>query len=210
MKLLNLVVGMIETNCYIAYDEISSHGVVIDPGANANSILQAITTNNISIDYVLLTHGHFDHILAAASICQATGAKLVIHKNDAALLKEAVVRQYSAYIQGEFHEKLADILAEDGTTIKTADMTFRYVHTPGHTPGSCVIVCGNIMFSGDTLFREQCGRCDLAGGDFSQMLLSLKRLYTMEEYQVFCGHGEATTLSYERMHNPYMKQAVSS
>lgn len=208
MKILHLTVGMVQTNCYILFDENSREGAVIDPGDNAPAILQALDSEAIQLRYVLLTHAHFDHILAVHDVVEKTGAALVCPKGDLWLLKPENMGQFRYAAHG-YRQTPVDIAAEEGTEISFGGMTARYLSTPGHTPGSSVIQVGDVLFTGDTLFRRECGRCDLEGGDFDQMLRSLKRLYELPgDYQVLPGHEGASTLQQEREWNPYMRQAI--
>ncbi len=208
MKILHLTVGMVATNCYIFYDENTMEGAVIDPGDNAKAILKTIEDEKIKLKYVLLTHGHFDHILAVHDVVNATGAKLVCNKDDLWLLTKDAMGEFKPFVKN-FKETPVDIEAEDGTEIKVGGLTAKYIATPGHTPGSSVILVGDVMFTGDTLFRRECGRCDLAGGDFPTILRSLKKLYDMEgDYKVLPGHDAFSTLDEERKYNRYMREAM--
>ncbi|MDR3767564.1 MAG: MBL fold metallo-hydrolase [Butyricicoccus sp.] len=208
MKILRLVVGMVQTNCYIFYDENTMEGAVVDPGDNAPSILKAIEDEKIQLKYVLLTHGHFDHILAVHDVAKATGAKLVCPKGDTWLLHKDAMGEFRPWAKS-FVETPVDIEAEEGTEVTIGGLTAYYMNTPGHTPGSSVIKVGDVLFTGDTLFRHECGRCDLEGGDFSKMLASLKRLHDLEgDYKVLPGHEGLSTLEDERRNNPYMRQAT--
>lgn len=208
MKILHLTVGMVATNCYIFYDENTMEGAVIDPGDNAKSILKTIDDEKIKLQYVLLTHGHFDHILAVHDVINATGAKLVCNKDDLWLLNKDAMGEFKPFVKN-FKETPVNIEAEDGTEIKIGGLTAKYISTPGHTPGSSVIVVEDVMFTGDTLFRRECGRCDLEGGDFPTMLRSLKKLYNMQgDYKVLPGHDAFSTLQEEREYNRYMREAI--
>lgn len=208
MKILHLTVGMVATNCYIFYDENTMEGAVIDPGDNAKTILKTIEDEKINLKYVLLTHGHFDHILAVHDVVSATGAKLVCNKDDLWLLNKNAMGQFKSFAKN-FKETPVDIEAEDGTEIKVGGLTAKYISTPGHTPGSSVILVGDVMFTGDTLFRRECGRCDLEGGDFPTILRSLKKLYNMQgDYKVLPGHDAFSTLEEEREYNRYMREAI--
>lgn len=208
MKILHLTVGMVATNCYIFYDENTMEGAVIDPGDNAKSILKTIDDEKIKLQYVLLTHGHFDHILAVHDVVNATGAKLVCNKDDLWLLNKDAMGEFKPFVKN-FKETPVNIEAEDGTEIKIGGLTAKYISTPGHTPGSSVIVVEDVMFTGDTLFRRECGRCDLEGGDFPTMLRSLKKLYNMQgDYKVLPGHDAFSTLQEEREYNSYMREAI--
>lgn len=208
MKIMQLCVGMVATNCYIVYDENSREAVVIDPGDNAPSILHAVQEEKLTVKYVLLTHAHFDHILAAHEVLAQTGAKYVVPEADTWLLSRENMGQFRALARS-YVQDTPDILATEGTQITFGSLTATYMNTPGHTPGSSVIQIEDCLFTGDTLFRHECGRCDLEGGDFGLMLRSLKRLYDLEgDYKVLPGHEGISTLSEERVANPYMLQAV--
>ena len=208
MKLIQLCVGVVGTNCYIVYDEKSREAAVIDPGDNAKSILHAVSEEKLKVKYVLLTHAHFDHILAAHEVLEATGAQFVCPEADIWLLNRDNMGQFRSLAR-TYVQDTPDILAKEGTEVTFGDLTAHYMSTPGHTPGSSVIRIGDCLFTGDTLFRHECGRCDLKGGDFSAMLRSLKRLYELDgEYKVFPGHEGISTLSEERAYNPYMRQAM--
>ena len=208
MKLIQLHVGMVQTNCYVFYDENTMEGAVVDPGDNVPVILREIERAGAKIKYILLTHAHFDHILAVHEISEKTGAKLVVHKDDEWLLSYDSMGEFRPFARN-YKETPVDILAEEGTKIQVGSLTAEYLHTPGHTPGSCCIRVEDVLFTGDTMFRHECGRCDLKGGDFSLMLQSLKRLSELPgDYRVLPGHDAITTLSEERARNPYVKQAL--
>lgn len=208
MKVLQLCVGMVATNCYIVFDEVSREAAVIDPGDSAPSILHAVDEEKLTVRYVLLTHAHFDHILAVHEVLEKTGAKYVVPEADTWLLKRENMGQFRAIARG-YVEDTPDILATEGTQLTFGGLTATYMNTPGHTPGSSVIQIEDCLFTGDTLFRHECGRCDLEGGDFGVMLRSLKRLHDLEgDYKVLPGHEGLSTLAEERVANPYMLQAV--
>ena len=208
MKIMQLCVGVVGTNCYIVYDENTREAAVIDPGDNAPSILKAVEQEKLSVKYVLLTHAHFDHILAAHEVLQATGAQYVVPEADLWLLDRNNMGQFRALAR-TYVQDTPDILASEGTEITFGGLTAVYMSTPGHTPGSSVIRIDDCLFTGDCLFRHECGRCDLEGGDFSAMLRSLRRLYELEgDYKVLPGHEGISTLNEERAANPYMLQAV--
>ncbi len=210
MKIMQLTVGAVQTNCYIVYNEINMHGAVIDPGDRADAILAQAEKEGVTLDYILLTHGHFDHVLAVPALREKTGAKLVIHADDARMLDPNTMGMYRRMAKG-FTKQTPDLLAQEGTQIDVAGITATYLSTPGHTPGSSCIRMENVLFSGDTLFRFNCGRCDLEGGDYPTMLRSLRRLHNMEgDFHVLPGHESASTLAEERRGNPYMKEAVQA
>lgn len=208
MKIMQVCVGMVGTNCYLVFDEASREAAIIDPGDNAASILQTVRKENLTVKYVLLTHAHFDHILAAHEVLKVTGAQYVVPEADMWLLSETAMGDFRPFVRG-YIEDAPDIRATEGTELTFGALTAVYLSTPGHTQGSSVIRIEDCLFTGDTLFRHECGRCDLEGGDFPTMLRSLKRLYDLEgDYKVFPGHEGFSTLAEERISNPYMLQAV--
>lgn len=214
MKIKQFCVGDVSTNCYLVYDENSLEGAIVDPGDCADKLLAEIEEKNVQLKYILLTHAHFDHILAVGALKRATGAQVVVSKQDEYLFDaKASLSPFGAYgrqLMKRFDFPGADIWAEEGTEVTFGGMTAKYLSTPGHTPGSCTILLDNsILFTGDTLFCQSCGRTDLPGGSWHDMLTSLKRLYNLPgDYQVLPGHEALSTLERERQSNPYMQQAV--
>lgn len=210
MKIIHTKVGMIHTNCYIVFDENTKDAVIIDPGAKGTYLIDVLKENDLKLNYILLTHGHFDHILAVKEIQDATGAKLVVHKKDGYQLREDIVNPHCGkYIRGTYYTGTVDTYAVDGSEFKFGELTAKYIHTPGHTRGSSVIQIENSWFTGDTLFAGECGRCDLEGGDFSKMLESLKKLAEIEgNFNVYPGHEGFSDLNTERRTNKYMLQAT--
>jgi len=203
MLIKTLPVGMLDTNCYIVTDEKTLECAIIDPGADSNTILDYIESNNLIPRVIFITHGHFDHHIALNAVMEGTGAKAYINKKDATT--------------DGWHEQLK--LADDGhmswykegDIIKVGGLKFYILETPGHSPGSVTIVCENAMFTGDTLFRESCGRTDLEGGDPEILKSSLVRLANIDDdFEVYPGHAEASTLDFERAHNYYVRQALGN
>ncbi|WP_458863768.1 MBL fold metallo-hydrolase [Acidaminobacterium chupaoyuni] len=209
MQIEVLPVGPLATNCYLLCDEETKECAVIDPGAKAKKILDAIAEKGMKCTHILLTHGHYDHIMALKEVKEATGAPVYIHENDAYMLTEQYVNGMRALAARGYHQQLADHLLKEGDCIRVGNLEVRVMNTPGHTRGSCVYLCGDAMFSGDTLFHGDCGRWDLEGGSMEQMHESLRRLAALEgDYRVFPGHEEATRLSVERQINRNMTLAM--
>jgi len=207
MKTETLPVGLLGTNCYIAYS--GTDAVVIDPGAEGKKLLARAKELEVEIKYIFLTHGHFDHVLGVKEIMDATGAKLVSTEGERLRLSDAEVSGIAMLHGRDFVPLVADIEVSDKEKLQVGDMTFEFLSTPGHTEGSVCILCEDVMFSGDTLFEGTCGRCDLIGGDINEMMKSLKRLHDISgDFKVLPGHGGETTLSRERATNMYMAEAV--
>ncbi len=211
MKLLHTTLGPISTNCYFAIDP-NGETAIIDPGANPARVNQIIEENNLKPKYVLLTHGHFDHIGGAKGIVKKhPDVKIVIGEKDASMLPAAIKNaNWRQFIKDEDYLDLkADILAREGDEFTVGEMTFRVIETPGHTRGGVCYICEDFIFSGDTLFKHECGRTDLDGGDYPTILRSLKKLHDLPgDYNVLPGHDELTTLGEERRYNPYMREAL--
>lgn len=207
MQVLTLTVGpQYQTNCYMVYDT-QNRAVVIDPGDEADRIISAIHEHDLTVEAVLLTHNHFDHIMAAQDILCETGAALYAFGDDAATLQDPVRVLLHLSGRDTVCPLVADRTLQDGDTVSVGDMTFSVLHTPGHTPGSCCYLVEDAMFSGDTLFCNSIGRMDMAGGSPRAMLRSVQTLSRLtKNYTVYPGHGPATTLETEKINNPYLRK----
>lgn len=198
------------SNCFLLVDEASGDAAIVDPGWYESSIPQVLSENEgITLKYILLTHGHFDHILGVHGLKQATGAKVAVHKNDAGHL----VDPKKSLCEGNFPEPQipvnADILLSDGDVIKLGEEEIKVLSTPGHTKGSVCYILekDRVMLSGDTLFCMTAGRTDFFDGSESDMKKSLKMLTELEgDYRVLPGHNRETTLERERTRNWYIRR----
>lgn len=199
-----LKVGPIETNCYIACDKVENKAAVIDPGAEAPRIISALEETGCVPEYVILTHGHYDHMSAAHDVLRSTGAKLAVYADEAGLLNDPQKSLFGFMNSEPFVPFTPDILLHDGDTLMLGSVPLKVIHTPGHTYGSCCLVGQDTLFSGDTLFRDSAGRTDLATGSSEQLMQSLARLFALEgDLKVLPGHGDFSTLDYERRNNPF-------
>ena len=211
MKLFHVSVGPIGTNCYVAVDDLG-RGAIIDPGAEADQLAEMIWEHNITPELILLTHGHWDHVGGVKELKKKfPEVKVVIGKKDVPILENALERSaFGGMLNKSDYEGLhADIEVSQGESVDAGDLTFHVIETPGHTPGGVCYIIGDCIFSGDTLFYHECGRCDLDGGDYPAMLRSLKRLSEIEgDYSVLPGHDITSTLDEERKNNPYIKEAL--
>ena len=189
------------TNTYIVTDEETGEVAVVDPSLSEESLIEKIKDKNVK--YILITHGHFDHIGGVNLVKERTGAKAVIHKEDEEMLCDSK-KNY-----GEGNAPIyADILVEDGSTLMLGNTKITVLHTPGHTKGGVCYIFNDdrVMFSGDTLFKLTAGRTDLYGGDARTELRSLLKIAELEgDYKVYPGHDDSTTLEFERQYNRYMR-----
>lgn len=203
MTIRCLPLGALQANCYLLSDEEGATAV-IDPGDEAGTILETVRAGELAVEAILLTHAHFDHILAADELRRETGAPVYVYETDAPALADPR-RSLTVLAKGGAGPLRADHLLKDGEELRVGRLTVSVLHTPGHTPGSCCFLCGDALFSGDTLFAGSIGRTDFPGGDDQAMAASLRMLAALEPgIRVFPGHGESTTLSKERMENPYL------
>lgn len=203
LKVHTLPLGAYQTNTYIVHDSQAKSCAVIDPGYEADTILKTAAQLGLTVDAVLLTHGHFDHVGAVEELVEKTGCKLWCSESDWSQFPDPVTAYFYPIANCDFCEVQ---FCEDGEIIHAGGLTFQVIATPGHTHGSVCYLCENAVFSGDTLFAGSCGRTDLPGGDGKALRLSLERLAELEEnYWVYPGHGESTTLTEEKRYNPYMR-----
>lgn len=203
----HLLVGPLACNCYIVGDTDTPTAMVIDPGDDADQILEALARHRLQLGLIVATHAHFDHIMGADSLRQATGAPFYLHSDDVPLLEwvPASLQLFLGRVTGRAPE--VDAILKDGGELTSGDLRLEVLHTPGHSPGSICLVseAEGVMFSGDTLFAQSVGRTDLPGGDTEQLLSSIRqRLFPLGDLKVFPGHGGPTTLERERYENPFV------
>ena len=194
IKIHKLALGLYQTNTYIIHDETSNACCVIDPGYEADAILEEVGHLGLTVEAILLTHGHFDHVGAVKDMVAETDCDVYICEADLSLPPMFTNGKiYYTHTYGE------------GDALHLAGLEISVLHTPGHTPGSVCLICENTMFSGDTLFEGSCGRTDI-GGSWPQIQTSLARLAKLDtDYVVYPGHGGSTTLAMEKRYNPYMR-----
>lgn len=194
MKIYTLPLGQLETNCYLVADA-DGNAVVIDPAAAPERILQTVREHGLHLRAILLTHGHFDHVGGIKGLVEALHCPVWMHESELTL-PEYLTDGKLYYTDGY----------SEGDTVTVGKLTFTVLHTPGHTPGSVCLRCGDALFSGDTLFAGSYGRTDFSGGSGVEMCKSLHRLAEISEnLTVYPGHGEMTTLDRERKENPYFR-----
>jgi len=200
----SLVVGPIMANCFILGCERTRKAAVIDPGAESAKILMKLATLQLSVECILNTHGHFDHVGANKKIREATNAPLMIHAADRPML--SFLRQTAAQFGLSAEDSpQPDKLLQDGDILSVGDIRLQVIHTPGHTPGGVSFYTPDVVFVGDTLFAGSIGRTDFPGGDYDTLIRSIqKRLFPLGDHvTVYCGHGPETTIGRERRFNPF-------
>ena len=204
MDIHELVVGPLKTNCYIVTSDMN-HAVIIDPGFDAEKIAAKVRELGAKPKFMLLTHGHFDHIGAVNAL-----KKTFPEMKSVILAEDEDICLNPSLITGEIGVVTKpDMLFADGDIVKLDDLDFKFMATPGHTKGCACIIVEDKIFSGDTLFSRGYGRTDLYGGSTRDMKMSLKKIGAIEgDYEIYPAHGPHTTLKTEKYANPYLRKAM--
>lgn len=203
MKLESLTVGLIGTNCYLLWDESAGNAAaIVDPGGSADLILNKIKQEKLDVKMILLTHGHFDHVMGVPDLLEAyPDLPVYITETDYPEARDG----------GQFGYRMGEVSSaqfyDEGDTVELGRLKIDVLRTPGHTPGSVTLRVEDVLLTGDTLFCGSCGRTDFPGGSYADMQRSLKRLADLPgDYRVYPGHEGSTTLDYERRYNPFMQR----
>ena len=202
MKIKHFVVGMISTNCYIVINEETKEAIVIDPAHRPKQLLEYIKEKGLKVKGILLTHGHFDHIMGIDDFLKIDDIPVYVHEADKETMEDP-----SLNLSGNYCFK-DSVYLKDGEILCLAGMEFRVIHTPGHTPGcACYYLeSDKILFSGDTLFEMSVGRTDFPNSSTKDLIRSVReRLFVLpDEVLVLPGHMGETTIGYEKIHNVYI------
>lgn len=206
MIIKTLAVGPIMANCFIVGCEKTKLAAVIDPGDEADKILMALAESQLTVKYIINTHGHFDHVGANKRMKEATGADILIHKNDAVMLEQISSASMAFGLKVE-DSPPADRTLEEGDQINFGDITLHVIHTPGHSPGGIALSYDGVVFVGDSLFYGSIGRTDFPGGDYDTLISSIKnKLFPLgDDVVVYTGHGPSTTIGQEKQINPFLR-----
>lgn len=205
MIIKKIVVGELMTNCYLLGCKQTKAIAIIDPGAESEKIIKEIDKANLKPKFIILTHGHGDHIGAINGLKKKYNIPVYIHENDKELLENSYLN-FSAFMFGKETSIIADKKLKDNDTIVLGNFKIKVLHTPGHTPGSIVLKCNNILFSGDTLFQNGIGRTDLPGGSYDKIINSIKtKIFSLtDDTIVYPGHGPETNVIEEKTNNYYL------
>ncbi|MBR6665631.1 MAG: MBL fold metallo-hydrolase [Lachnospiraceae bacterium] len=208
IKIGRMAIGSYQTNCYFVYREDSKKAVVIDPADNGAQIYSALERNGFTVEAILLTHGHFDHIWGSKELREVSGAKIYALEEEKVLCED-VKNNLSAMV-GRAYTVVPDTYVREGDVLTFDSMDFKVIATPGHTIGSCCyyVEKAGILISGDTLFQESTGRTDFPTGSMSSIVRSIReKLFILpDETKVYPGHGDSTTIAYEKKYNPFVAE----
>ncbi len=208
MKIHTLQLGPLRANCYIA-ETAENQCVAVDIGGDSRLFLEFIAMKKLKLSKILLTHGHFDHIGGVEEVRKATGAEVYIHSDDVPMLSSEGQSLHSTMPFMSFSPVTKFITVRDNSIIHDGNYEFTVIHTPAHTLGSVCYQCGDVIFTGDTLFCCSVGRTDFPESNPSLLMPSLKKLCMIQhDLKVLPGHNEYTTLDYEKKNNPFLQRCM--
>lgn len=197
---------MMQTNCYIAYGEKEQGAFVVDPGDEARRIYDVACNEGVSIEAILITHGHFDHIGGISELKKLSGAKIYMHKSDVEKIDD-MNKNFSWFVgRNTVAHFEPDVLLSGGEELDLCGMKIKVMATPGHSDGEICYIANDSIFCGDAVFRESFGRYDNYDGSLAKTVESFRKIFALQgDYTMYCGHGEDTTLSYEKQNNEINK-----
>ncbi|MBI4334866.1 MAG: MBL fold metallo-hydrolase [Chloroflexi bacterium] len=211
MLIKRLEVGPIGSNCYIVAAEKTKEGVIIDPGEEADRILNETKKMGVKVKTIVATHGHLDHVMAVKKVKETLKSDFAIHEGDARGLDKIPMTVLFMFNLSRFDAPSPDRVLKDGDIIEFGDIRLKVLHTPGHSRGGICLQADKVVFTGDTLFNYGIGRTDLPGGNYEELIRSIKtRLLTLpDDTDVYPGHGPETSIGEERRRNPFVGETAS-
>ncbi len=205
MEIKTVITGNLEENCHLIWDR-NKRCLVIDPGDDCNRILKVISENHLTVEKIVLTHGHYDHVGAVNELKKATGATVIAHLEEKELILNPEL-SLARYISPDFSIPAVDSYVKEGDVILVGELSFTVMHTPGHTQGGMCLYGHDVLFSGDTVFYGTLGRWDFPTGDLSKLAHSItKRIFSLpDETVIYSGHGPKTTVGMEKKQNEVLR-----
>ena len=206
MILETIPVGSLQANSYIIGDEETGQALVVDPGDEGDRILEVVKANNLKVNEIICTHAHFDHVGAVGDLKKKTGAKIIMHKED--LETYSLAKDQGAFWGFQVEDlPQPDGFVEEGDDIKVGSLSFKVIHTPGHSRGGICLYGEGIVFTGDTIFKGSIGRTDFPGGSIEELKSSFRRIIALpDDTRVLSGHGPETTIGFEKKTNFFMSE----
>lgn len=202
MKIEKVAVGVLLNNSYLVVSD-KNNAVLIDPSSDFSTIDNMLIKSGATLKFIFLTHGHFDHIATAGEFAKKYGAKLVVSEKDAEMICDET-KSLAYMFTSHFKPLSANILVKDGDELNLDELSFTFIETPGHSKGSVCILCKDTIFSGDTVLENSIGRTDFYGGDYNEIINSIKKIATLDEnLMLLGGHGAPSTIRKEKQINPY-------
>ncbi len=211
LQIQKYILGPLGTNCYLLINSDEKIAAVVDPGSYEDAIFSHLQNENIKLTQIILTHGHYDHIGGVNQIHDETNAAIYIHPLDEEMLAESHLN-LSALFGTQYTVNASVNYLKEEIPHELGDLSFRIIHTPGHTPGSVCLLHENVLISGDTLFRNSVGRTDFPGASTEDLLKSIqtKLMDLNDDVRILSGHGDDSTIGHERRINPFIKDAKST
>ena len=203
MKIVRIPAAGFSSSCWLLWNEMSGEAAIVDPSVNVQMAESFLAQRQLTLKWILLTHGHFDHIFSLDLLRERFGAQAAIHAADADMLSDSIKNASALFLREDHSYAPAERILSDGDTIALGTETIRVISAPGHTLGSVLYECGDILLTGDVLFDGSVGRTDLPGGDAEVMHATLVRLKKMKDHRVYPGHGGETTLGKQQRTNPF-------
>ncbi|MFQ3550090.1 MAG: MBL fold metallo-hydrolase [Armatimonadota bacterium] len=203
---ITIEAGPLQTNCYILWDKSTKKAAIIDPAGDRNEIIETVKNNNLLVEYILLTHAHFDHNFDAGYLSDYFGCNILMHKDDVPLLNSNSELAPMFYDMRDYNPFTPNKFIEHNDILELGNSEIKVLHSPGHSPGGVMFLTDIGVFVGDTIFNGSIGRTDFAGGSFPEIINSIKNnLYSLSDDTIlYPGHGPKTTIGYEKKYNPYL------